>query len=831
MKHFFKIAFLGLILTGSLGIPSVNARVSLEKEAQNLYENGQYQEALSYLATLVIDYEKGGKVLDQAQALSNMALVYQEIGELKRSEIALETSLNLLENQPQTTINQRLLASTLEVKGKLLLSVNNSADALTTWQEVEAIYTDLKDLEGISRSKVNQALAMRRLGFHNQALKTLEASQKILAQQPDQRIKAISLQQLGDSLRALGHLEKSVETLNQALEIAESLSDDRLINSIFLSLGNTRRFEENHDLALDFYKKVSQSDFLGLSTKAKSNQLSLLIDNNINQNEAKFLVDEIEFNLTKLPVNRDAINIRINLAESLRKIGNMRSSGEHLAIAIQEAEKLGDRRSFAYALGELGHLYEQQKQWPQAAEITEKALQITQSFQGADLAYRLQWQLGRILIAQGEREQAIAYYEQAVSNLQSLRSDLVSINTEVQFSFRESVEPVYREYVSLLLTPNQQVDQGRLRQARSVIESLQLAELDDFFRDACLDTKPVDIDQADQKATIIYPIILSDRLEVIASLPNQPLQRHTTFLSEAEIEATLDKLRTRITRQYRIPPLFKTHLEPAQEIYDWLIRPIVPLLKQNGVETLVFVLDGALRNLPMGVLHDGEKYLIENYNLAVTPGLQLIDLSPLERQNLGVIAAGISKSRQNFAPLPNVERELAQIEKTTQSAILLNEAFTKANFQATLDRLPFPVLHLATHGQFSSNAENTFILTWDDRITANDLDNLLRSDLTQKNPIELLILSACQTATGDRRAALGLAGIATRAGARSTVASLWSVSDEATSLLMSQFYQELVNSNIPKSEALRRSQTAVLQTEQFAHPYYWSAFVMVGNWQ
>ncbi len=144
---------------------------------------------------------------------------------------------------------------------------------------------------------------------------------------------------------------------------------------------------------------------------------------------------------------------------------------------------------------------------------------------------------------------------------------------------------------------------------------------------------------------------------------------------------------------------------------------------------------------------------------------------------------------------------------------------------------PFRVVHLATHGQFSSNAEDTFVLTWDDRINIDELSLLLRGDSKQLRPIDLLVLSACETATGDRLAALGLAGIAVRAGARSTIASLWAVSDEATVTLMTNFYQELSQGNVTKAEALRRAQISVLNQEKFSHPFYWSAFILVGNWK
>ena len=173
---------------------------------------------------------------------------------------------------------------------------------------------------------------------------------------------------------------------------------------------------------------------------------------------------------------------------------------------------------------------------------------------------------------------------------------------------------------------------------------------------------------------------------------------------------------------------------------------------------------------------------------------------------------------------------MQRIAAEVPSTILLNESFTEANLKAKINSFPFPVVHLATHGEFSSKAENTFILAWDERINAKELDSLLRGNTRTIRPIELLVLSACRTAVGDKRAALGLAGVAVRAGARSTMASLWYVSDEATALLMTKFYEELAKKEVTKAEALRRAQQAVFEDKRFSHPYFWAAFVLVGNW-
>jgi CHAT domain-containing protein len=245
----------------------------------------------------------------------------------------------------------------------------------------------------------------------------------------------------------------------------------------------------------------------------------------------------------------------------------------------------------------------------------------------------------------------------------------------------------------------------------------------------------------------------------------------------------------------------------------------------------VFVLDGALRNVPMAALYDGERYLIEKYGVAIAPGLQLLEPRAIEQIQLQSLTGGLSEARQGFAPLPAVAAEVEQISRRLPSRVLLNEEFTQATLEEQIENLPFAVIHLATHGQFSSNPEETFLLTWDKRLDVNTLSQLIK-DREQRDgtPLELLVLSACQTAYGDKRAALGLAGLAVRSGARSTVATLWSVNDRSTAELMTQFYQNLTQTNSQRAEALRQAQLSLLAQKQYEHPYYWAPFILVGNW-
>ncbi|HEY9597266.1 MAG TPA: CHAT domain-containing protein, partial [Cyanophyceae cyanobacterium] len=419
-------------------------------------------------------------------------------------------------------------------------------------------------------------------------------------------------------------------------------------------------------------------------------------------------------------------------------------------------------------------------------------------------------------------------YAEAVKTLQALRSDLIAVSQDVQFSFTESVEPVYRQFVSLLLpSDGTQPSQENLVQARDAIESLQLAELENFFQEACLNAKPELIDRIDPTAAVIYPIILPDHLAVILSLPEQPLRYYETTLPQNDVENTLDQ-----TLQFLNPSLSnKQRLHLSQNVYDWLIRPAEDWLAASGVKTLVFVLDGSLRNLPMAALHDGKRYLIEKYSIAIAPSLQLTDPTPLQRRGLKALMAGITQPRQGFAGLVNVAREVKQIQSELPSVVMLDGAFTRDAFLKTMESSYFSIVHIATHGQFSSKAEETFVLTWDDRINAKQFDAILQpANHGNRKAIALLVLSACQTAQGDKRATLGLAGVALRAGAQSTLATLWRVNDVATANLMGVFYRGLINTTTTKAEALRQAQLTLLQDKEYQHPFYWAPFVLVGNW-
>jgi CHAT domain-containing protein len=836
-----SLAIAILIICLPLKTTSVSSAVppteSLLQQGKNFYDRSQYNDAVQVLQQAITTFETQADRLGKAIALSNLSLAYQQLGQWHKAEQALTASLNLLPTDPNMTVESApILAQILDVQGRLQLKQGKTQAALNTWQQTATIYRQLADEGGIIRSQINQAQAMSSLGMYFQAEKILTKTISQLENQPDSALKATALRSLGNVWRAIGNLERSQQILEQSLAVAKATQSP--VSEIQLSLGNTAIAQAQPQAALNYYQQAVRNT-VSVSTRiqAQLNQLSLLVQEN--PQTALPLASQIESQLKSLPPSRTAIYARINLAENWQRLQQDNPQAvsnsklvEILTAARQQAEELGDTPALGYAIGNLAQVYVASGQNEQALDLTQQALYWGQIVKDPSLNYRWQWQLGKLQKTLGRTIEAIAAYTEAVNNLQELRRNLVALDPKVQFYFRERVEPVYRQLVELLL--ESEPSQADLVLARKTIESLQLLELENFLRQACLEPK-VEVDEIVERnnsTAVIYPIVLTDKLEIIVKLSEQNQLLHLTIpLSQAEFNITTSTLREDlldVTKTAQVQ-------QKSQQLYSWLIEPLETVLINHQIDTLVFVLDGSLRNLPMSVLYDGkqQQYLIEKYAIAVAPGLQLVQSQAFSPTKLNVLTAGISQKRmiagQDFASLANVEQELQQIQsQVNKSQQLIDQGFTTANLQERLEATDFSTVHLATHGKFSSNPEQTFILTWNQLLKTQDLANLIRQhNLSENKAIELLVLSACETATGDPLAALGLAGMAVKAGVRSTLASLWFADDRYSAEIMSRFYQEL-SQGTTKAKALQKAQIAVLKQEQ--RPYLWSSFILLGDW-
>ena len=347
-----------------------------------------------------------------------------------------------------------------------------------------------------------------------------------------------------------------------------------------------------------------------------------------------------------------------------------------------------------------------------------------------------------------------------------------------------------------------------------------------------------------------------DRLEVMMiTADGAPLKRRLWGVPRADVEAAAAELRYQSTSQFSRP---QEYLSPAQQLYNWIIRPLQHEMEQQKIDNIAFIMDDGLRTMPIAALHDGDQFLLETHSLALMPTFSLTELTPADDrspqgQHNQVLAMGASRFQQQ-PPLPAVEAELSIVSKELGTGqIFLNENFTLENLRRQVATERYQTVHLATHAVFEAgNQENSYIQLWNDRITLSEVKALGLAEAG----IDLIILSACNTALGDRNSEYGFAGFAVNAGSQSALASLWPVSDEGTLGFMTQFYEQYA-AGATRSEALRQAQLKMMKGQisfrngevrgpdnqvlatideltesgywDFSHPFYWSAFTMIGN--
>jgi len=798
------------------------------EQGRNLHQSGRFAEAITAWQTAAKQYQKQGDRLNEALSLSYLSLAQQELNQWEAAGESIEQSVKLLQTT-KPSADAIIWGQILNTQANLKLRTGDAETALASWQQAQKYYEQAGDTVGILGSQINQAQALQSLGFYRRSRQQLEELTQKLAAMPDSEVKVSGLRSLGLALHAIGD-GKSQQVLEQSLATANKIAAKTQLSSILSTLGKVASDSQNPEAALNYFEDAqTAATNPNEALQARLARFKLLVDYD-KLSDAIELAPQLQQQLEKLPPSHTSLYAAINFVATLNRLEEpdqvlpIKDLAQLMATTVKSAQQIEDAIAQAYALYQWGQLYRRTQQWSQAKELAQKSLDIARQLQADDIIAQSAWQVGQLYKQQGDRPKAISAYTEAVKSLKALRSDLAAVNPDMQFSFRESVEPVYRELVGLLL--DEQPTQAALMQARELIESLQIAELDNFFREACLD-KAQQIDKVDPTATVIYPIILSDRLAVILSKTGEPLRYYATRKPQAEIEQTLNNLLVALN-----PVSDSQEREQlTQQIYDWLIRPAEQEQLFKDTKTLVFVLDGKLRNIPMSALYDGKQYLIEKYAIALSPGLQLMAAHSLQQNKINAIVGGISQSHAGFAALPAVESEVKQISQTVPSDLLLNQKFTS---QALADRVKssrVDVVHLATHGQFSSRLEDTFLLTWDGQVNVKELSELLKNrGGNSSKAIELLVLSACDTATGDDRAVLGLAGLAVKSGARSTIATLWPVKDKAAQILMTRFYEELRQPKITKAEALRQAQINLIRQTDFRDPFFWSTFVLVGNW-
>ncbi len=398
----------------------------------------------------------------------------------------------------------------------------------------------------------------------------------------------------------------------------------------------------------------------------------------------------------------------------------------------------------------------------------------------------------------------------------------------------------------------------KLDKAFEAIETAYISELGVFLGET-LKLPTLTINQAQDilsdvskrsgsPSVLIYPIMLNDRIEILVVPPKElgkPFHRYTNYASEEEIITVLTDYRASLRDTSSLD-----YLEQARKLYDWVMRPIDTQLQALKIETVVFVMDSGLRVIPPAALHDGKQFLVERYASANIPALRVTRLEERDRKNTRVLAMGLTEAREGLSALPAVEIEIRTIaNQVLAGTTFLDKDFTVNNLQEQRGKAKYGILHLGTHGKFlQDRSSESFIQFWDSRLRASQIP-ALRFD---QPVIDMLTLSACETAVGNN---LGISGLAVESGARSILASLWAVSDAGTAPLMISFYKAFPDA-LSKATALRKAQLDLINGKvkivnnqivgvaglaaialpkgtgnvDISHPFFWSSFILVGNW-
>ena len=807
--------------------PSIESQITLLKYLARGYSQiGQLDRMIASLNQLIAHYQNTGDRTQLGRMLTEQAQAYSSLGQ-QRKAIAI-----LCGEQTQANCEKESALAISRQQSDLLgeaAGLGSLGNVYRLQGDYEASLLSLRRSLAIAETIQNSAYviaAKNGLGntYANLAKREYRYAE-FAADSGDRTATAKFTQQaIDDDRNAIRFYEASVSTARQqSSSTDESRALLNLATSYQRSFKGSSIAESTLKQASELRDRLPDSRDKAYGSIRLANLLQLSISNRSNLNPNVQCLPEIPTESVKL-----------------------------LNQAIAISQRIRDPQAESFALGRLGHLYECQKNFAPALKLTQQA-QLAAQNQGS--RYLWDWQTGRILQAQGKTLEAISAYKNSVKVLKEIRGDLAIASRDFQFDFRDAVEPVYRELTALQLQSNYENIalenfNENTESALETIDSLRLAEIQNYLGVDCsiaVIAKPLTL--VNDKTAVFSTVILKNRIAVILTLPKSKPKVRWIMAPSQTVMSTVNDLRLKLEQR---SDLANAYQEPSQQIYDWLIQPFAEDLKTANIETLVFIQDGILRSIPMTALYDGKTFLVEHYAIASTLSLTLIEPTQLEVRSLKILGFGITKASAVagstfFDPLNYVKTELTEITKMLPgSKEFIDEAFTIDRLKQELKQNAFPIIHLATHGKFGIDSRDTFLVTgkqtltaatsttkpqnYNEKLTMNQLYQILQTT-QQGKPPELLTLTACETAVGSDRDALGIAGISLQAGAKSAIASLWQVDDQATAELITQFYQNL-NQGLGRAKALQLAQKSWLQTHTGTrnHPGYWAALTLVGNW-
>ncbi|NER27143.1 MAG: CHAT domain-containing protein [Symploca sp. SIO1C4] len=869
-----------------------NAAIVRDYLARAYQQIGQINQSISYWEEIIPYYHKIEAWQKQGRMMTELAQAYSSIGQYRQAIVLLCGSLDTNQNSNNdlsTEVNQKLscqqesalpIARTQGDKQGEVAALGSLGNALRLKGDYERAIECLQTSLGISSQETDFQTSTPRIkdcGIEN-----------LISKNQTEIIPEYQSQAYINLGNAYFSQAQRWDTFAESARI-RGADDQKFTQTADYNYQQAQQYYQNSlEIARNNNQTNNQIRVVQNLIKLDYQTRELVLDNKADQD--KILTTALNL-FNKLPDSRQKAYTAINLASlkqsPIAQESNLlnnscptRILGESnakqlLEQAVAIAENLQDYRSQSFALGELANIYECRQDYEQALDITNQARAAAdQNLIAKDSLYLWEWQAARILHKLGQESEAIAAYERAIDALEGkaknqgkennqsrllmggIRGELITAERGLQFDFRDNIAALYREFAQLNLELADQLPMGDKQRnlevdaALKTIDSLKLAELQNYFGQDCVLTlvneKP--IEQLVKEDTAIFTsVIFPDKTAILVNLPQGKDGRREdltwiNFDSET-LGEEVTKFRQKLTKlRDRSNPFF----EPAQEFYNLIIEPFVQkgYLDPKQIKTLVFIPDGILRSIPMNALYDGEKFLVEKYAIATTPRFQISTSKENEtnREDTQILAFGLTQESivngENFFPLgESVETEINNLKSQfPETTVLLDDDFTPQTLQTELKKTNYPIIHIATHAKFGTIPEDTFLVTGkNQKLTITQLERDIRRFSNSSETGDLLALTACETAVGDDRATLGLAGIAAQAGVRSVIASLWSIPSNYTTELITKFYQNWQSGKMSKARALQEAQKEFIQgncqdNRSRCHPVTWAPFILIGNW-
>ena len=687
----------------------------------------------------------------------------------------------------------------------------------------------------------------------------------------DRECEARAYNGLGVGYFYLGQYDKVIDSYQQRLAIAREIKDRHGEGITLANLGSTHLFLGKYDKAIEFYL---QSLAIDKETKDRLGEAKSLGNLGSTYESLGKYDKAIEFHRQALAIFRERKDRRgegislVNLGNIYDSLGKYDKAIEFYLQSLAIAREIKDRYGEGAALGNLGASYDSLKKYDKAIEFYLQYLAITREIKTRREEGIALNNLGESFNNLKQPELAIFFYKQSINVREAIRKDVKKLDKDLQKSYLATIEKTYRELADLLL------QQDRIIEALQVLDLLKVQELEDYLKnikgsdrsaqgvrllaaeqalsDKLLTISPANsqdinnqlanqiqqlpkteinkvpdyLNQIPNGTVLLYPFILGDRLEIILFASNNIPTRRTVRISQEKLKTLISDFRAGL-----LDAGSEDFKAPSIELYNLLIKPIEADLIQFKTKTILYAPDGQLRYIPISALYDGKQWLVEKYQISNLIAYTLSDFSSPPQNSPNVLAGAFGgkagERKFGHTALPATVKEVQAIANSFNNSVtLIEEQFSRQAIESKFKN--HNILHLATHAEFNTGSpDNSFIIFGNgDKIRLNEITDW------QIPNIDLIILSACQTGVGqlgDGVEILGFGYQVQKAGAKQALASLWTVDDTGTQTLMAAFYRELQKGDVPIAESLRRSQVSLIQSKNYSHPYFWSAFFAIGN--